>query len=239
MEASMSFPRASLEPGKSIRMTAVKLRAQRANARLSKGPKTPEGRRRAALNRRGMKLSFLLQGEKGRLRERKELLRIWRDLLALFWFVKPGLREEEPKLESCLEKVAWDWWEKLQWLRDGFSKEGLWRQDGRIEGDLWSFLFEFRLANRKADYWLCKEFGTNGRTFLAPLRESIEKRLGAFRKYRNKLSRGKVSLPAGDKVVLPALAADDLLAVEEQPSGPGELPVVDGETIESKGPPRG
>ena len=119
----MSFPRASLEPGKSIRMTPVKLRAQRANARLSKGPKTPEGRRRAALNRRGIKHSFLLQVEIGRLGEGKELLRLWRDLLALFWFIKPELWQEQPKLESCLERVAWAWWENV---RSGSSANRQW-----------------------------------------------------------------------------------------------------------------
>jgi hypothetical protein len=76
--------------------------------------------------------------------------------------------------------VAWSWWRKLRWVRTGASKEDLAKADGWIHRDLSDFLSEFRVGNQKADYWLQKEFGTDGRLNIAALRQAIEARLGAF-----------------------------------------------------------
>ena len=174
---------------KNILITPAKLRAQQANARLSRGPRTREGRRRSALNRRGMGLASILQAT-GRKRDARELLDLWRDLLAQFWFIKPELWQRPPRLRSCLgidfrlEQVAWAWWRKLRSVRTGASKEDLAKSDAWIESDLAAFLSEFRVEHPKADYWLRKEFGADRRLGMAALRERIEARLGAFREQR-------------------------------------------------------
>jgi hypothetical protein len=180
---------------KNIEITPAKLRAQRGNARLSHGPRTREGRRRSALNRRGMDRSFVLL-RTGRETDARDLLRIWRDLLAQFWFIKPDLWRRPPdsgsclKLESRLEQVAWAWWRKLRWVRMGASQEDLAKANEWIQSDLSAFLFEFRVGNQKADYWLRKEFGTDGRLNIAALRESIEPRLQIFRELSGRQSSG-------------------------------------------------
>lgn len=169
---------------KNIRITPAKLRAQRANALLSRGPRTREGRRRSALNRRSMGFSLILQRE-GLRREARDLRRLWGDLLAQFWFIKPERWQNRPRLEFSLERAAWDWWQKLVRVRGGDPKERLRLKDQQIESDLANFLSEFRVENQKADYWLRKEFGIDGRLNIAALRESIEARLGAFREQKH------------------------------------------------------
>jgi hypothetical protein len=157
-------------------MTPVKLRAQRANARLSRGPRTPEGRRRSALNHRGMGLARTFN----RPGETQELLRIWRDLLAQFWFMKPELWRARPLLELHLERAALLWWGKLDLVRKGLRGENLWAKNKEIEERLSDFLFQLRMGNQKCGYWLRKQFGTDGGLDIPALRESIEARLGLF-----------------------------------------------------------
>lgn len=195
---------------KNIEITPAKLRAQRANARLSRGPKTREGRRRSALNRRGMDRSFVLL-RTGREPDARDLLCIWRDLLAQFWFIKPDLWRRPPdsgsclELESRLEQVAWAWWRKLRWVRMGASQEDLAKANEWIQSDLSAFLFEFRVGNQKADYWLRKEFGTDGRLNIVALRESIEPHLQIFRELSGRQSSGA---PGGAPNAGPAWTAE-------------------------------
>ena len=172
--------------------TPALLAANRANARLSTGPRTREGRRRSALNRRRMRFSILPRAEG---RDARDALGLWRDLMAQFWFIKPLGERRPPRfersrhLQSSLERLAWAWYRKLRWVRMGASREDLASSNRWIEGDLWSFLFEFRVLNRKADDWLRKQFGSDGRACMAPLREAIEARLGPFSGARERRTR--------------------------------------------------
>ena len=157
-----------------MRMTPAKLRAQRANARLGRGPRTKEGRRRSALNGRLIKLqAFTLEGMRRRGKDPKELQRLWRDLLALFWFA-------EPPLGVLLEMLAWEWWRKLEMVRDG-KVEAAQQQDGEIERELAGYVRRFRWMDEKWSYWLRKRFGTDCATDMRRLRECLESRLALFR----------------------------------------------------------
>ena len=189
--------------------TPALLAANRANARLSTGPRTREGRRRSALNRRRMRFSILPRAEG---RDARDALGLWRDLMAQFWFIKPLGERRPPRfersrhLQSSLERLAWAWYRKLRWVRMGASREDLASSNRWIEGDLWSFLFEFRVLNRKADDWLRKQFGSDGRACMAPLREAIEARLGPFRELERGesgelwLASGAPAAPAGEAI---------------------------------------
>lgn len=155
----------------------ARLRAQRANARLATGPKTREGRRRSALNRLAAKpkeIKWVWGGAEPR--GHREFLRIWRDLRFLFGFVKPEYWREEPRLEIHLKEAARAWQSKLHAVCNGFSTGKL---DADIESGLESFIFEYRLCNRKCDYWCRREFGAGGRE-LRKLRQGIEARMSSF-----------------------------------------------------------
>lgn len=171
-----------------ITMTPAKLRAQRANAQLSTGPRTPEGRRRSALNRLDAEVLDLPGGRwlHGGVRD---FQRIWRDLVALFWFVNPAWWRERPKLEFYLRRAAWAWWEKLCTTRSGFLSVDE-AKNASIESHLSDFLFELRLCNQKYRCRLRKEFGADGRGDFGKLREGIEARLSVFRDLRVNGSQG-------------------------------------------------
>jgi len=160
-----------------MRMTPAKLRAQRANARLARGPRTQEGRRRSALNRRRLPLASvaLVTGQPSG-GDLKELQRLWRDLLALFWFV-------DPELEFLLETVAWEWWRKLKLVRSGMP-ESSWLQEGRVEQALAAYIGKFNWRNVKGEYWLRKYFGRGCEHDMQRLRASVEARLPLFHKIK-------------------------------------------------------
>jgi len=140
---SLAAPAPESPRRKPIRVTPAKLRAQRANARLSRGPRTPEGRRRSALNRLDTSLAYLL--EPG---EARELRRIWRDLMAQFFFLKPELWRGDAWLEIRLQWVATAWWLKLALVQNGVQGEKLWDADRNIEQYyLPRFLNQARMGN--------------------------------------------------------------------------------------------
>jgi hypothetical protein len=73
-----------------MRMTPDKLRAQRANAKRSTGPRTVHGKRRSARNRRKFPFWPALENYlRWRGADLAEVRRLWQDLLAVFWFVEP------------------------------------------------------------------------------------------------------------------------------------------------------
>jgi hypothetical protein len=161
-------------------ISECRLRAQRANAQLSTGPRTAAGRRRSARNRLGLKRGGLF-GWGGLDPVRYgDVLRVWRDLAALFWFVKPALWFEEPRLKNALQDAGLAWSAKLRAARQGFFSD---RLNNDIHSHLSEFLFEFRLHNRKCDDWLRKEFGTDGAGDINSLRQAIERRLSSFREW--------------------------------------------------------
>jgi hypothetical protein len=155
----------------------ARLRAQRANAQLSTGPRTREGRRRSSLNRLGFKASGWRAFGGFEFRGQRDFLRVWRDLLALFWFIKPEWWREQPKLEYSFRSAAWDWSRKLPLARSGSPCGSI---NESIQSSLSQFIFEFRLCNQKCHCWLGKEFGADGRTDIVKLREAIEARLPSF-----------------------------------------------------------
>ena len=185
-----------LSPSTSIlpngkRISAAKLRAQRANARLSTGPRTREGKRRSALNHVGIKSSKLAGWGGSQSEGQRAFLRVWHDLLAAFWFVKPEERRWNPRLGLNLKAAAMVWSQKLL-----AARQGNWREapNESIHSYLSQFISEFESCNRKCHCWLEKEFGADGRRDIVKLREGIEARLGSFRELaaaREKCERGR------------------------------------------------
>ncbi len=94
--------------------SAARLAANRRNAQKSTGPKTPAGKRRAALNsqRRGLASPEIERQLQERGEDPDDFRRLHRDLVALF-----------PPHEACDETavrvLAETWWEKARRLRDG------------------------------------------------------------------------------------------------------------------------
>jgi hypothetical protein len=173
--------------------SAARLRAQRANAQLSTGPRTREGRRRSALNRLGLKRSAWVRRGGPEPPGHREFLRVRRDLLVVFSFIPPELWESEPRLRICLERAVHEWGIKLLSARRGFPSEAM---NANIHSILSDLLFEFQLHNRKWRYCFRKEFGTDGYPDIGKLREAIEARMSSFRGSRIRApSRGKLRAP--------------------------------------------
>lgn len=159
-------------------MSPARLRAQLANARLSTGPRTRAGRRRSALNRLGLRRSEL-EGLGSSTAERyRESLRVWRDLVVAFRFIRPEVWRETPALEFHLRQAAEAWVSKLHSERDGFINK---QMNAEIHLHLSRFMYGYRSGNRKADCRLRREFGADGRTDIDQLRAAIEARLSSFR----------------------------------------------------------
>jgi hypothetical protein len=168
---SGSFPSRGKSP------SAARLRAQRANAERSTGPRTLAGRRRSALNRLGWKASDRKMMAWLQPQDRQEFLKVWRDLRALFWFVPEELWREHPRLEFYLQGAATAWHSKLLAARKGFFGDGL---NLQIESQLYEFALQLHFCQRKARYWCRKEFGADGSTDIQALRARIEARLGTY-----------------------------------------------------------
>jgi hypothetical protein len=158
-----------------MRMTPAKIRAQRANARLSTGPRTLAGRRRSAQNRRKLRLSSnLRENLEWRGADLAEVRRLWQDVMAIFWFIDPSCR-------FYLEMAAYNWWLKLDMLRKGGGKkEYLNRVEGDIEKYLRMAVDRFAKGRQRWERWLRKELGTDGGDSIRSVRVAVEKRLGPF-----------------------------------------------------------
>lgn len=176
----------SKSPRKAI--SAARLRAQRANAQRSTGPRTRTGRRRSALNRLGVPRREIAWYDASEPQNTREYLRVWRDVWAAFWFVKPELWRDQPLLELYLRGAAQAWAGKLIAARKGIASE---RMNAGIHYHLAYFLFQLRLWNRKCDYWLRKEFGSDGYGDVGKLREHIEAHLSSFRNWPRLVERAK------------------------------------------------
>jgi hypothetical protein len=160
-----------------MRMTPAKIRAQRANARLSTGPRTTAGRRRSAQNRRKLRLSpEVLENLEWHGADLAEVRRLWQDVMAVFWFFDFSCR-------FYLERAAYNWWLKLDALRKGSCKEEYLK---RVEGDIENYLRlavdRFAKGRQRWDRWLRKELGTDGRDSIRSVRVAVEKRLGSFQR---------------------------------------------------------
>lgn len=160
-------------------VTAAQLAANRRNAQKSTGPRTPEGKRRAALN--SLKKSLFphwratlihLKGENP-----QEYRRLHRDLIAI-------LGPDNSFFRALVRELVELWWEKLCWLRgqmlgptgpavrDKFDLE--------IESGLTRYLTALSLHKRKWNAWLAHALG-GPISSPAMLRERMEARLEAFR----------------------------------------------------------
>jgi len=160
--------------------TPRRLRAQHANASRSTGPKTREGRRRAALNRREFVFSEggreIMDHHQGDLREYQ---RIWRDLLAIFDFMGP-------QMEPYLAVIAADWWLKAHYAHRDRTPEALRGReerllriiDARLETELRELVAAYRVFSRQWRSHLQRELGSSGRVGLWHLRLAVETRLG-------------------------------------------------------------
>lgn len=159
-------------------LSAAALAANRRNAKKSTGPRTPEGKRRAALN--SLKKSLCpnwravlipLKGQNPR-----EYKGLHRDLIAM-------LEPDNSFFRSLVRDLVEAWWEKLCWLRgqtegpSGPAMRG--KLDLEIESRLTMYLTALSLHNRKWNAWLATTLG-GPISSPAMLRERIEARLAAF-----------------------------------------------------------
>ncbi len=155
--------------------TAERTGRRRQNFARSGGPKTKEGRRRSALNARQMAVPKLAREVIERLKgDPDDFLRIWRDVLAIFWFMGP-------ELEPFLDGVAWDCWLKQHYARNGGANELTMRAiDVRLERRLHDLVSGYRMVNRKWQSWLESQLGSSGRPGMWHLRLAVETRLKPY-----------------------------------------------------------
>jgi hypothetical protein len=153
-----------------------RLRAQRANAQLSTGPRTLEGRRRAAFNRLRLPLQYWMRRDLERNGQSlAELRRLWHDLLAIFWFVDPVDRYYGVYWAACY------WWKKLEALRRENPRLPEAKSlDAPIERWLDKLLSRFAEGDVDWQRRICAEFGPEALEGSEALRRIVEKRLAYF-----------------------------------------------------------
>lgn len=184
-DTASALPLAAGYSAAHMRMTPAKLRAQRANARPSTGPRTEAGRRRAAQNRRKLRLSrFLLETLEWHGADLAEVRRLWRDVMAVFWFIDFGC-------SFYLQMAAYNWWLKLDALCKGSGKE---EYRKRVEGDTEKYprfaADRFAKGRHRWDRWLWKELGADGRDSMWSVRLAVKKRLRTFQRATGAAIRG-------------------------------------------------
>lgn len=160
------------------RLTAAQLAANRRNAKKSTGPRTPEGKRRAALN--SLKKSLcphwraLLIPLKGQ--NPRDYKGLHRDLIAM-------LEPDNSFFRALVRDLVESWWEKLCWLRgEILGPTGPAMRDKfdlEIESRLTRYLTALSLHKRKWNAWLVCALGAPISS-PAMLRERMEVRLAAF-----------------------------------------------------------
>lgn len=165
---------------KPARMTPAKLHAQRANARLSTGPQTLYGSRRAAVNRLRSPLEPWMRSQvKLPVRDYVELQRIWRELAAIFWFLDPVERY------FTLYLAAWRWWRKLNALRaapvGGRFQADLEELNSDLDACLAMLISRYARHTQQWDRRILKELGKDALKSTAVLRLAVEARLDEFR----------------------------------------------------------
>jgi len=152
-------------------MTAAKLRAQRANARLSTGPRTEAGRRRSAQNSRRLMISDIVREDlESHGADLAEVKRLWQDVMAVFWFI-------DPDCHYYLQRATWSWWRKLDILRRGGSTADLTYVEGDVEKYLRQALERFAKRRQRWERWLSNELGADVREGMRSVREAVEGRL--------------------------------------------------------------
>ena len=162
-----------MEPNRPL--TISEIRARRENGRRSKGPRTREGRRRASLNWRRLELPRAAYAQLKRLQVGPEgFMRLWRDLLSIFWFL-------EAELEGFINYLAWDWWLKQYHAERSAPEHVLRIIDVRIENSLGVMIRGCAMVNRKWRVQFQREIGTTGEHSLAVLRLAVEARLPGYR----------------------------------------------------------
>jgi len=151
------------------------MRAQHPRSVRSGGPRSKEGRRRSALNRRRLAVPKLGREIIGRLKaDPEDFLRTWRDVLAIFWFMGP-------EVEPFLDAVAWDWWLKQHFALNGGANDLTLRAiDVRLERNLHDLVSAYRMVNRKWCTRLESELGSAGRPGMWHLRLAVETRLRPY-----------------------------------------------------------
>lgn len=173
---SASSPAATPRQRKPMRMTPPKLRAQRANARLSTGPRTQGGRRRSAQNSRQLPFSPDVREDLGRQgADLAEVRRLWQEVMAVFWFI-------DPDCQYYLQRATWHWWQKLNTLRHGGSAARVNYLEGAIEKHLRQALERLAKRRQRWERWLRKELGADVREGMGCIRVAVEGRLGSFQR---------------------------------------------------------
>jgi hypothetical protein len=157
-------------------VSAARLRAQRANARLSTGPRTRAGKYRSALN--GQVRRVIPEAMERDLRARgedpREFCRLHRHLIAIF-------RPRHPEISAAVLLLASAWWQKArrirQWVGAGLPQSA--ELDARIEALLVLISSEMRRRNR---HWITALESVVDSPIGPPpeVRRQIEERLTLF-----------------------------------------------------------
>jgi hypothetical protein len=159
-----------------MRITPAKLRAQRANARLSTGPRSEAGRRRSAQNSRRLPLSrIVLEDLERHGVDLAEVRRLWHDVMAVFWFI-------DPDCHYYLQRVTLSWWRKLDTVRRGESISDTKYAEGDIEKYLRMAVERFAKRRQRWERWLSKELGADVREGMGGVRVAVESRLGTLQR---------------------------------------------------------
>lgn len=170
-------------------LTVAEIAARRRNAQKSTGPRTPHGKRRAALNSLKHHLlprwRALLIAAKGQ--DSGDYGRLHCDLLAL-------LQPCDHYFRFLVKELVEVWWEKLCWLRGE-----IWGPKGRpvgrklnheIESQLMTYVTALSLQSRKWNYQLVEALGGPVAT-PGQLRRKIEAHFQVFSTLRSSIQLGK------------------------------------------------
>jgi hypothetical protein len=153
--------------------------ARRRNARLSTGPRTKAGRRRASLNRRQLELPpFAVENLKHLQADPRDFQRVWRDVVAILGFMGP-------QMEVCLSAVAWGFWLRQHCARQGYSGADLVSIDDRLDSDLVRMVKAYRTLNRQWRNNLRREFGPFLEGDIRRFRMALELRLRSNQQLAN------------------------------------------------------
>lgn len=157
-------------------ISMARRRTQRANSRLSTGPRTSAGKYRSALNGQIRRVlpEDMEREQRARGEDPREFCRLHRDLIAIF-------RPRHPEISAAVMMLASAWWQKTrrirQWVGAGLPQSA--ELDARIEALLVLIVSEMRAYH---EHWKTALASIVGDLIGSPseVRRHMEERLTLF-----------------------------------------------------------